>query len=62
MHGSCKFNLQVAIDHYGFSMHSGQYTASVLSIVVNEQIIEREIIETANSSTAVIDTMNFAQE
>ena len=57
--GSYKFSLQASVDHHGYSMNSGHYTASInccgKTFHCNDnKITECNITDTYNSSTAYI--------
>ena len=57
--GPYKFSLQVSVDHHGYSMNSGHYTASInccgKTFHCNDsKITECNIMDTYNSSTAYI--------
>ena len=49
--GPYKFSLQASVDHHGYSMNSGHYTASINN---DNKITECNITDTYNSSTAYI--------
>ena len=57
--GAYKFSLQASLDHLGYSMNSGHYTASIncrgkTFHCNDDKITERNITGTYNSSTAYI--------
>ena len=57
--GPYKFSLQASVDHHGYSMNSGHYTASInccgKTFYCNDnKITECNITDTYNSSTAYI--------
>ena len=57
--GPYKFSLQASVDHHGYSMNSGHYTASInccgKTFHCNDnKITECNIMDTYNSSTAYI--------
>ena len=57
--GPYKFSLQASVDHHGYSMNSGHYTASIICCgktfhCNDNKITECNITDTFNSSTAYI--------
>ena len=56
--GLHKLSLQATIDHQGPSRYSGHYTASINCckniLLQRQQIMEFEMIDTKNSSTAYV--------